>query len=436
MNETGNNTILINGVTLIHPGHKWHLKQIYLNLNSDGTIGFDRKYTVPITPKFYTIDGSEYCVSAGWFDMRMRVGEPGHESRETIHSACAAGAAGGFTGMACLPETSPVVQTKESVQFLAKGSDDKVSRIYPIGAVTRNLEGKELTDMLDLHNAGAVAFSDGTNPITNPDILYKTLLYLRHADALLMQRAEDPYLAKFGQMHEGNASTLLGMKGIPSLAEELMIARDLKLLAHAGGRLHFSTLSTAEGVALIRKAKAEGLKVTADVAVHQLAFTDEDLDTFDTDLKASPPFRSETDRQALLAGLADGTIDVIVSDHTPLDTESKMLEFDLASPGQASLETFYAVARKHTHGFLDEAALIEKFSLAPRRILGLPIPDFSPGSVADFTLFKPDLEFVYNRAGRQTLGVNSPFFGKVLKGLPVLTVRGNFRAFNLSLTDI
>ena len=372
------------------------------------------------------INAEGLCVSPGWFDMRMRTGEPGHESRETLASVCAAGAAGGFTGMACLPELKPPVQSRESVSYLLRNTESYPCRLLPLAAVTLNLEGKLLTEMLDLHNAGAIAFTDGTRPLHNPDILYKTLQYLQHikGGGLLMQRAEDPSLAKFGLMHEGHTSTLMGLKGIPSLAEELMILRDLKLLAHAGGRLHFSTLSSKEGVEAVRAAKKAGLNVTADVAVHQLLFTDEDVSGFDTFLKAEPPFRSEADRLALLEGLADGTIDAIVSDHTPLDTESKLLEFDRAEPGLAALETFYPIALAQTKGYLSETELIDKISAAPRRILGLPQPVIAPGQTAELTFFSPEIPFTYKKEARKTLAINSPFFGKEWKGKVLFTLRG------------
>lgn len=372
-------------------------------------------------------------LSAGWFDMRMHIGEPGHEYRETLASASAAGSFGGFTHLVSSPETTPPVQTREGVHFVRSKTENLPCAILPMACLSVNLEGNMLTDMIDLYNAGALAFTDGNTPIYNSDLLFKGLQYLQHINGLLINRPEDRYLARFGQMHEGETSTMLGLKGIPSLAEELMLIRDLQLLKHAGGRLHFAGISTKESVERIREAKKEGLNVTADTSIHQLCFTDEDLIDFDTNLKSSPPFRSESDKLALLEGLADGTIDVLVSGHQPLDTESKYLEFDLASPGQVSLETFFPTAFAKTGAILGLEKLIETFTEAPRHILGLPNVVIEPGAVADLTLFSLSKSWKYEKASRKTLGINSPFFGDIFRGQALATFRGKVKWLNSDL---
>lgn len=362
-------------------------------------------------------------VSPGWLDLRASTGDPGHEDREDLLSVRAAAVAGGFTGLALLPDTQPVVQSKEALFYqLTKGKEHPV-RVYPVAAATLKTAGEDLTEMRDLHQAGAIAFSDGRHPLSHPDLLVKVLQYLQPFGGLLMQRPEEVQLSRYGSMHEGLASTQLGLKGMPAMAEELMVSRDLRLLAYAGGRLHFNCLSTAGAVALVRTAKREGLAVTCDVAAHQLAFTDEDLADFDTYRKVNPPFRRPEDVTALKEGLLDGTIDAIVSDHTPLDEESKMLEFDLAEFGAIGLETAFAAVRMHFPE-LPLLTLVEKLAINPRRILGLPPLSLHEGAPAELTVFAADGEWTFTEKDVRSLSYNSPFLGKILRGRPFGVVNG------------
>lgn len=354
-------------------------------------------------------------VSAGWLDMRVSAADPGYEYREDLLSVREAAASGGFTGIVTLPNTHPTVQTKEAIHYQrTKGSNHAV-QIFPAATVTIDALGKDLTEMIDLHHAGAVAFTDGHQPVWHPDILIKTLQYLQPFGGLLINRPEDALLTQFGTMHEGVTSTMLGLKGMPALAEELMLARDLRLLAYAGGKIHLSLISTAQSVQLIREAKAQGLAVTCDVAAHQMAFDDTALLNFDTNLKVNPPFRSQSDSQALWQGLADGTIDAIVSDHHPLDEESKKLEFDLAEFGIIGLETAFAVANTHNRT-LALPALIAKFTVNPRNILNLPQPRMEAGQPANLTLFNPNLEWTFTGRDIRSKSRNTPFIGQTFKG--------------------
>jgi dihydroorotase len=359
------------------------------------------------------IDGSEAILSVGWCDMRARCGEPGHESREDIASLCAAAAAGGFTDVAVLPDTNPVVQHKEQVHFIKQQSSAQLTQLHAIAAVTLQRKGEQLTEMLDLHKAGAVAFSDG-HAISSPDIVLKTLLYLQKIDGLLINKPEERTISKFTQMHEGLHSTMLGLRGVPPLAETLAVARDLQLLEYTGGKIHFSLLSCAESVELIRAAKQKGLAVSCDIAAHQLAFIDADLHSFDTHLKVNPPFRTEAHIAALREALADGTIDTVVSDHTPLDAESKQLEFDMADFGISSIET--TAATLNTYGQLSTEAFIEKMCVTPRRLLNLPQARIAKGWPACLTLFAPEKEWTYHVANNESKSRNNPFDGKQLKG--------------------
>lgn len=375
------------------------------------------------------ISGKNLHVSAGWMDMRVNAKDPGYESKEDLSTLASAAMAGGFTEIVTLPNTKPVVQTKEAIAYIKNFTGSQLITIYPTGAVTKNCEGKDFTEMLDLHQAGAVAFTDGDHPLWNADILLKTLQYLAPIDALLMNRPEEPSMTIFGQMHEGIESTLLGMKGIPSTAEELMLMRDLKLLEYYLGddtsnennsRLHFSTISTKNGVELIRQAKAKGLPVSCDIAAHQLAFTDADLRDFDTNLKVNPPFRSQEDIEALKKGLEDGTIDVVVSDHNPQDEESKNLEFDMADFGIIGLETAFSVL--NTHSDLPIEKIIDKITNNPRRLLRLENITINEGNLANLSVFDPTQEWVYESKNIRSKSKNSPFINKKLTGKVVAVI--------------
>jgi len=379
------------------------------------------------------IEGDNLHVSTGWLDMRVLAQDPGYEHKEDLTSVCRAAAAGGFTDIALLPNTQPVVDAKGTLGYVQRMSDGLGVRVHALAAVTKGAAGVDFTDMMDLHHAGAVAFSDGTHSLQSPDLLLKTLQYLQPIGGLLINQSEEATLTRYGQMHEGVQSTLLGMKGIPALAEEIAIERDLRLLAYvldtepdATGpqppMLHFSTLSSARSVELIRQAKAQGLPISCDVAVHQLVFTDTDLAGFDTNLKVKPPFRSAADVDALWAGLADGTIDAIVSDHTPQDAESKNLEFDLAEFGIIGLETVFAVLMTHNRN-LPLSLLIDRLATRPRQILRLPAAHVAEGEPATLTLFDPAQSWTYARTLSKSH--NSPLLGKTLTGRVLGTVIGS-----------
>jgi dihydroorotase len=285
--------------------------------------------------------------------------------------------------------------------------------------------------MMDLHYSGAVGFSDGKSPIQSSDILLKTLQYLQPLGTLLVNKSEDKYLSMFGQMHEGITSTILGLKGIPSAAEEIMIMRDLKLLEYSGIKsnkplLHFSTISTEESVNLIREAKKKGLPISCDIAAHQLAFTDESLLDFDTDLKVFPPFRSTGDIEALKVGLKDGTIDMIVSDHNPLDAEHKNVEFDIADFGVIGTQTLFSVV--NTYSDLDLETIIDKIATNPRKLFDLESLSIESGKVANLTVFQTDEEFEFLEVSIKSASKNSPFKGKVLKGKALAVFNnGNYK---------
>ncbi|WP_017731621.1 dihydroorotase [Nafulsella turpanensis] len=374
------------------------------------------------------IDGSGCWLSAGWCDLRAHFNDPGMEHKEDLESGALAAADGGFTAVALLPNTEPALDNKKGIRYILSGNSQRLTQLYPLGAVSIGAKGEELAEMMDLRQAGALAFTDGTRPITNTALLLKSLQYLLHFNGLLINHPTEASLVRGGQMHEGINSTLLGMKGMPVLAEEMAIERDLRLLEYAGGRLHFSGISTAAGVDLVRNAKARGLAVSCDVSVAHLVFTDNALLDFDTNYKVNPPLRQEEDRKALIDGLKDGTIDAIVTDHQPQDTESKKLEFDLAEFGMMGLQTFYASLLKA--GVLDASLLAEKVSHAPRRLLGLPSIEIKAGESANLTLFSPEFEWQFTEETNFSKGINSPFFNQTLRGKALGVIANGMHHFH------
>lgn len=356
-------------------------------------------------------------LSVGWFDLGTSIGDPGLEHKEDLVSGARAAASGGFTEIAMLPNTYPAVQTKNEISYLTQENDTRLVQIHAMASVTKNNKGEELTEMIDLHEAGAVAFTDGLKPIWHTDILLKALQYLQKFDGILIDHPEDNWLSLFGQMHEGVNSTRLGLKGMPRIAEEIVVSKHLELINYAGGRLHFSRISTAKSVELLKAAKRK-LKVSCDVAAYQPLMDDSLLSDFDSNFKVNPPLRERVDNEALIRGLKDGTIDVLCSGHQPHDEESKNLEFDLAEFGIINLQTFAANLTALSKN-VDWDVLIEKITVGPRRVLNLEIPSIEEDVRANLTLFDPDRSWVFNESSNYSKSKNSPWFGKELRGKAV-----------------
>jgi len=356
-------------------------------------------------------------LSIGWFDLGTFVGDPGLEHKEDLESVVKAASAGGFTGLAVLPNTTPCVQTKNEISYLVKGNASHIVQIYPLAAVTKNNKGEELTEMIDLHEAGAVAFTDGLKPIWHTDILLKSLQYLQKFDGLLIDHPEDIWLNLFGQMHEGINSTMLGLKGMPRIAEDTAVGRNLELLSYAGGRLHFSRLSSGKAIDMIRTARKK-LNITCDIAIYQPLLDDSLLSDFDTNYKVNPPLREKQDNDALVKALKDGTIDVLCSGHTPHEDESKSLEFDLAEFGMINLQTF-AAHLTTLSSLVDWDILIEKITINPRKLLGLEIPTIDVDAKANLTLFDPVRTWTFDEKTNFSKSRNSPWLNKEVKGKAV-----------------
>jgi dihydroorotase len=355
-------------------------------------------------------------VSLGWMDLGTHTGDPGHEHREDLASVARAAIQGGFTRLACFPNTHPALHAKSEVLYVQQKSTILPTTVQAIGAISQSCEGKDLAELFDMHSAGALAFSDGEKPVQDAGLLLRALQYVKAFNGLIINEPHHKSIAAGGQMHEGRRSTMLGLKGIPALAEVLMVQRDLSLLEYADSRLLIHLVSTARSVALIRAAKKAGLAVTCSVAVTNLCFTDERLADFDSHWKVQPPLRDEADRKALLDGLADGTIDLICSNHTPCDVESKNLEFTYADFGMIGLETAFALCRTYCGDDLSVIDWVKKAAIMPRSVLGLDVPAIRVGTAAELTVFSPDTHWTFQPEHIGSKSNNTPFVGSELKG--------------------
>ncbi|MCS7004110.1 MAG: dihydroorotase [Cytophagales bacterium] len=368
------------------------------------------------------IQSSDLCVSAGWVDMSARLCEPGFEHIDTIETLCQSAKAGGFTQVVVLPNTSPPLQSKAAIEFVKKSSQNFGVELLPTACATFNAAGEEMCELYDLHRAGAVAFTDGIRALNHPEVIKNILLYIKPFGGLFINRPEERALTRFGQMHEGAISTQLGMNGIPEIAETLPLMRDIALVEYTKGKIHFSGISTQNGVQILRQAKAKGLPITADVYVHNLCFTDEALTTFDTNFKLNPPLRTESDRISLWEGIADGTIDAIASGHFPQDIESKRLEFDFAEFGALSLESCFGALLAYKPSWISWQVIVEKLTSGPRKILNLPSPKIAENQPANLTVFDKSFSWQFNLENIFSKSKNSPYIGKNLVGKPLFTV--------------
>ena len=370
-------------------------------------------------------------VSPGWVDLRAHFREPGEEWKQGVRNGLDAAAAGGFTAVAVLPSTTPPVDRHGGVTALLRRAEGHPVRLMPIGGLTQGLEGKQLAELYDQHQAGALAFSDDQRTIRNTRLMMLALQYtvgLPGTTPPVMVYPNDPDLARDGMMHEGPMSTKLGLKGLPVIAETIALARDLALLEYSGGHLHVATLSTAESVMMVREAKQRGLKVTASVAAHNLLLDDGCLRGFETCYKVMPPLRDSHHIDALREGIKDGTIDAIVSDHRPEDREHKVIEFGPAAFGIIGLETCFAVANTALKGRMDLRRTIERFTLGPRKVLGLPVVHVEEGVDADLTLFDPEMDWTCGEADLLSRSHNTPFLGQRFTGRPLgIVARGQVR---------
>ncbi len=365
-------------------------------------------------------------IAPGLVDMRVFIGEPGEEHRETLRTAGEAAAAGGITTMICMPETKPPLDDAPSIDFVKRRARDRcIVRVLPMAALTKGLAGEEMTEFGLLKEVGAVAYTDGSRSVMNAQVLRRALSYGRMFDALIVQHCEDPDLVGEGVMNEGEFAARLGLHGVPSLAETVVLERDMRLLAASGGRYHAALVSCSDSLDVLRAAKARGLTVTAGVSINHLTFNENDVGTYRTFFKLAPPLRGEPERQALIDALADGLIDVVVSDHNPQDVETKRLTFAEAANGAAGLETMLSAGlRLVQDGRVTLMRLVEAMSTKPSDILGLPTGRLTPGAPADVIVFDPEEPWVCNPAEMRGRCKNTPFDGAKMVGRVKLTVVG------------
>jgi len=417
-------TLLIRGGRVVDPSQG--LDGVHDVLVRDGlVVGVGSEGAQTIGKADETIDATGLVVCPGLVDMHVHLREPGREEDETIETGTRAALAGGFTSVACIPNTEPPIDTQSTVEFIhQKAARADTCNVFVVGCVSRDRAGKELADIAQLVEAGAVAFSDDGAPVYDAELMRRALEYCRMFDKPILAHEEVLELSHGGVMHEGLVSLVLGLTGMPAAAEEVMIGRDIALAEVTGGRLHVMHVSTAGGVALVRAAKARGARVTAEACPHHFTLTDECLRGFDSNFKMSPPLRTADDVEAIMAGLADGTLDCIATDHAPHAREKKMLELDRAPMGILGLETAVglSVTRLVNTGRIGWPRLIEAMSTLPARILGVNRGTLRPGAIADITLIDPNLVWQVDVRKFCSKSVNSPFHGWTLTGRAVATI--------------
>lgn len=400
--------VLIKEAHVIAPDSPYHNQIVDLKIN-DGII--EKIGSNIDSDGFNEVKIPKLKVSIGWFDSSVSLGEPGFEDRETIENGLQVAAQCGFTDVALQPNSFPVIDNQSQVSFVKLKANNSATSLHPIGAFTKNSEGLDLAELYDMKNAGAIAFGDYNKSTSNANLFKIGLQYVQDFDGLIISFCQDEKIKGSGVANEGIVSTQLGLKGIPNLAEELIIVRNLFLLEYTGGKLHIPTISTAKSVDLIKEAKSKGLQVTCSVSVHHLTLTDEVLSTFDTRYKVSPPLRSENDRKALIAGVLDNTIDCITSDHNPIDIEHKKMEFDLAKDGTIGLESAFGALMT----ILPIEIIVQKLTAA-RAIFNIQQPEIKEGSLANLSLFTTDNDWIFSKESILSKSKNSAFLGVKMKG--------------------
>lgn len=401
--------VLIKSATIIDAKSDFHNKKQDILVEKGIIVNIANSLKNPKNYREISLDNLH--ISQGWFDSSVCLGEPGFEERETIDNGLKVAAQSGFTAIAINPNTNPIIDSNSDVSFLKNKALHNAVDVLPIGALTKNSKGTELAEMYDMKSAGAVAFGDYKKPQENPNLMKIALQYASTFDGLVCSFPQENAIAQNGVMHEYITSTSIGLKGIPALAEELQIARDLFLLEYTNGKLHIPTISTAKSVELIKAAKQKKLNVTCSVAIHNLVFTDKMLTSFDTNYKVSPPLRSQNDIDALITGLKDGTIDMLTSDHNPLNIELKKIEFDYATVGTIGLESSFGVLNNL---FSTKTAI--KFLTKGKERFGLEHSSINKGNKLNATLFNPDGNFTFSKSHISSKSKNSIFEGSTIKG--------------------
>jgi len=420
---TDNANLLLKNGRIIDPANK-RVEQSDLAVK-EGRIAEVPRGGKAVPGKVQVIDCTGKLVMPGLVDMHVHLREPGEEYKETIQSGTRAAAAGGFTGVACMPNTKPVNDCEAVTKFILKQAQDAAARVYPVGAISKGSAGETLAEFGELKEAGVVAVSDDGRPVSNSQLMRRALEYASNFKLPVISHPEDLSLTQGGAMNEGALATALGLKPIPASGEEVMIYRDISLAELTGQPLHIAHVSTQESVSLIRRAKEKGIWVTAETTPHYFTLTEKAVTGYNTNAKMNPPLRSDSDVEAIRAGLADGTIDAIASDHAPHSILEKELEFDLAANGIIGLETTVPLTLALVRaGIITVEQMVELLSVHPARILGIGGGSLVLGAVADVTVVDPDRVFVYTRKRVVSKSTNSPFLNRRLQGKAVLTIVG------------
>lgn len=400
---------LVKSATIVDPKSDFHNETVDILIEKGVISKISKRISNPKNYKEIRLNNLH--VSQGWFDSSVSFGEPGYEERETIENGLNTAAYSGFTSVAVNANTNPVIDTNADITFVKSKAGKHATKLYPIGALTKKSEGEELAELFDMKNSGAVAFYDYQHPIENPNLMKLALQYASNFNGLVCSYPQESKISGSGVMNENVTSTSLGLKGNPALAEEMQVARDLFILEYTEGKLHIPTISTAKSVALIRAAKQKKLNVTCSVAIHNLIFTDKVLETFNTNFKVLPPLRTQTDIDALIEGLKDGTIDMVTSDHNPIDIEDKKVEFDFAKYGTIGLESAFGAL----HSVFTTKKTIELLTKGKDRF-SIESVSISVGNKADLTLFNPNSKELFTKEKMTSRSKNSIFENKELKG--------------------
>lgn len=402
--------VLLRSARIIDSNSRYH-KQVKDILIQNGMIvKIGKALEVPKNVKI--VELKNLHVSAGWFDSSVSLGEPGYEERENIIHGLEVAAKSGFTKVAINPNTNPFIDNKSAVEFLIQKSSGSAVTLYPIANLTQKAEGRELAELFDMQNSGAIAFGDYNKSVDNVNLLKIALLYAQNFDGLVLSFPQDESIGAHGFVNESEQTTRLGLNAIPNLSEELQVSRDLAVLEYTGGKLHIPTISTSKSVQLIKNAKKKGLDVTCSIAAHHMFMTDEEIKSFDANYKVTPPLRTAKDVKSMIKGVHEGVIDMIVSDHNPIDIENKNVEFEKGVYGTIGMESLFGSIHKN----LELETAITCLTENPCRRFNLPVSVIEEDQMADITLFDPDAEYIFEESDIKSKSKNSAFLGKALKG--------------------
>ena len=415
--------ILIKQAKIIDSSSKHNNKICDILINNNKIEKVAKKIQIDSDTKIFKSDNLH--ISQGWFDIHVNFGQPGFEHRETIENGLNVAAKGGFTEVLLMPNTKPCIDNSSMIDFIKSFDKKHIVNIQVAGNLTMSQEGKNIVEVNDMINNGCIAFTDDKKSIQNNDLMKIALLYMKNSNALLMNFPNDKKIQNKGVINEGKISTQLGLRGIPNIAEEMMLDRDISLCKYTESKIHESYISTEKSVERIKNAKDEGINITCDVALHNIFLTEDNVNNFDTRYKVLPPLRTKKDNKAIIKGLKNDTIDIITSDHNPFEIETKKIEFDNAEFGVVGLETAFGLIFKNLERHLTITQIIDKISNNPRRILGLDINTIEEGNKANLTIFNPDIEWKIEENELLSKSKNSPFLGEKLKGKPLAIYNNN-----------